>query len=87
MATMSSVFTQQIWNGLVTGSAYVLFAMSLNLIFGVLGVINMAHGELYMLGALLLWTATIFFKINLFLGMIIAILIIFSICSITLFFE
>lgn len=76
MATMSSVFTQQIWNGLVTGSAYVLFAMSLNLIFGVLGVINMAHGELYMLGALLLWTATIFFKINLFLGMIIAILIV-----------
>ena len=66
---MISVFSQQIWNGFVTGIAYVLFAMGLNLIFGVLQVINMSQGELYMLGAMLLWTLTSVLGLNFFLSM------------------
>jgi branched-chain amino acid transport system permease protein len=73
---MSSVLAQQIWNGLVTGMAYILFAMGLNLIFGILGVINMAHGELYMLGAMLLWTLTSLFHVNFFLGMLLSALMV-----------
>lgn len=42
---------QQIVNGLSAGMAYALVALGLTLIFGVLHVINFAHGEFYMLGA------------------------------------
>jgi branched-chain amino acid transport system permease protein len=37
-------------NGLVTGSAYALIAIGLTLIFGILNVVNFAHGELYAIG-------------------------------------
>ena len=42
---------QQIMNGLVNGMTYVLIATGLTLVFGVLHIINFAHGEFYMLGA------------------------------------
>ncbi|MEM9048115.1 MAG: branched-chain amino acid ABC transporter permease [Pseudomonadota bacterium] len=42
---------QQILNGLDKGSAYALIALGLTLIFGTLGVVNFAHGALFMLGA------------------------------------
>ncbi len=52
------ILGQQIWNGLLNGSIYVIFAAGLSLVFGVMRVINMAHGELTMLGAMLLFTVT-----------------------------
>ena len=52
------IIGQQLWNGLLNGSIYVIFAAGLSLVFGVMRVINMAHGELTMLGAMLLYTAT-----------------------------
>ena len=39
----------QILNGLDKGSAYALIALGLTLIFGTLGVVNFAHGALFML--------------------------------------
>lgn len=42
-------------NGLVTGGSYVLIALGLTLIFGILDVINLAHGEIYMIGAFVLY--------------------------------
>jgi branched-chain amino acid transport system permease protein len=42
---------QFVVNGLVLGSIYVLVAMGLSIIFGMIGVVNFAHGVLYMLGA------------------------------------
>ncbi|MGH3383802.1 MAG: branched-chain amino acid ABC transporter permease [Nocardioidaceae bacterium] len=42
---------QQIFNGLVSGSFYALLALGLSVIFGMLGVVNFAHGAFYMLGA------------------------------------
>ena len=42
---------QQAFNGLVGGSFYALLALGLAVIFGMLGVVNLAHGSFYMLGA------------------------------------
>ncbi len=47
---MAEILTQII-NGLDKGSAYALIALGLTLIFGTLGVVNFAHGALFMLGA------------------------------------
>jgi len=44
-------FTLQILNGLDKGGAYALIALGLTLIFGTLGVVNFAHGALFMFGA------------------------------------
>jgi branched-chain amino acid transport system permease protein len=41
----------QLANGVTNGAAYALLAGGLTLIFGVLGIVNFAHGEFYMLGA------------------------------------
>ena len=47
--TMSFVF-QSLLNGLLVGGVYSLMAMGLTLIFGVMKVVNFAHGSLIMLG-------------------------------------
>ncbi|MEO1918616.1 MAG: branched-chain amino acid ABC transporter permease [Paracoccaceae bacterium] len=47
---MDAIFLQ-VLNGLDKGSAYALIALGLTLIFGTLGVVNFAHGALFMLGA------------------------------------
>ena len=46
---------QSAWFGLITGMNYALFATGLTLIFGIMNVINLAHGELFMLGAILVY--------------------------------
>ena len=46
---------QSIFNGLVQGSFFSLWAVGLVLIFGVMGVVNFAHGELVMIGAYTVW--------------------------------
>jgi len=53
------VLLQIIFWGLYAGCIYILLATGLNLIFGVMKVVNFAHGEFLMLGAYI--TATIFF--------------------------
>ncbi|HEX6510791.1 MAG TPA: branched-chain amino acid ABC transporter permease [Chloroflexota bacterium] len=45
----------QLLNGLVVGSSLALVASGLALLFGVLGVINFAQGEFYMIGAYIVW--------------------------------
>jgi branched-chain amino acid transport system permease protein len=53
----------QVLNGLDKGSAYALIALGLTLIFGTLGVVNFAHGALFMLGAFV--AVTLNFVLNL----------------------
>ena len=48
---MMDAFLLQVLNGLDKGSAYALIALGLTLIFGTLGVVNFAHGALFMIGA------------------------------------
>ena len=59
------IFLQQIVNGLVLGSVYALIALGYTMVYGVLGLINFAHGDVLMVGALvalssmkLAWIAT-----------------------------
>jgi len=70
------ILGQQLWNGLITGMAYVLFSMGLTLIFGTLGVINMAHGELYMLGAMVCWTLITYLNLSFFPSMLLSVVIV-----------
>lgn len=46
---------QTILNGLMTSSFYALIAVGLSLVFGVMHIVNFAHGEFYMLGAYTVW--------------------------------
>jgi branched-chain amino acid transport system permease protein len=50
-----SFFLDQVVNGLTSGAEYALVAAGLALIFGVLEIVNFAHGEFFMLGSYLLW--------------------------------
>ena len=47
----STVLTQAGLNGLVIGAMYMLMAVGFTLVFGIMRVVNFAHGEFYMLGA------------------------------------
>ena len=50
------VFLQHVVNGLMIGGIYALMGIGLTLIFGVMNVVNFAHGEFYMLGAFVVYT-------------------------------
>jgi len=47
------MFTQQLINGLALGAVYALIALGYTMVYGILQLINFAHGEIYMLGAYL----------------------------------
>jgi branched-chain amino acid transport system permease protein len=55
--TMDALASQLV-NGLVLGMVYVMLAVGLSLIFGMIGVINFAHGVIFTLGAYLAYTAS-----------------------------
>jgi len=50
------IFFQQIINGLVLGSMYALVALGYTMVYGIINLINFAHGEVLMFGALTSWT-------------------------------
>jgi len=50
-------FAGQLLLGLVNGSFYAMLSLGLAVIFGLLGIVNFAHGALYMIGAYVAWIA------------------------------
>ena len=50
------IFIQQIINGLVLGSMYALVALGYTMVYGIINLINFAHGDVLMVGALVSWT-------------------------------
>jgi branched-chain amino acid transport system permease protein len=62
----------QLFNGLMLGSFYILLSLGLSIIFGMLGVVNFAHGALYMLGAYAGYTVCTILGQNFWLALIIA---------------
>jgi branched-chain amino acid transport system permease protein len=62
----------QLLLGLVNGSFYAMLSLGLAVIFGLLNVINFAHGALYMMGAFLTWMGLNYFGINYWVMLIVA---------------
>lgn len=63
------MFWQQVVNGVTLGSTYALIALGYTLIFGVLNIVNMAHGEIFMFGAFAGLVLVTKFNVNIFLAM------------------
>jgi len=66
----------QLLLGLVNGSFYAMLSLGLAVIFGLLNVINFAHGALYMMGAFLAWIGLTYFNLNYWVMLILAPLIV-----------
>jgi len=67
-----SVLLSQLFLGLVNGSFYAILSLGLAVIFGLLNIINFAHGALFMLGAVLTWMAMEYLGINYWIMLIAA---------------
>jgi branched-chain amino acid transport system permease protein len=67
-----SALLGQLLLGLVNGSFYAMLSLGLAVIFGLLNVINCAHGALYMMGAFLAWMGLNYFGINYWVMLIVA---------------
>ena len=65
-------FLGQLLLGLVNGSFYAMLSLGLAVIFGLLGIVNFAHGALYMIGAYVAWFAMEKFGIGFWWALLIA---------------
>jgi len=59
-----AAFLGQLLLGLVNGSFYAMLSLGLAVIFGLLGIVNFAHGALYMIGAYVAWAALEYWGVN-----------------------
>lgn len=66
----------QLLLGLVNGSFYAILSLGLAVIFGLLNVINFAHGALFMMGAVITWMAMNYFGINYWVMLVLAPLVV-----------
>jgi branched-chain amino acid transport system permease protein len=67
-----SVLGQGILNGLSSAGIYVLVALGLTLVLSIVNIVNMAHGEFYMIGAYCMYYLVSRLGLNFFLSMVIA---------------
>ena len=69
-------FLGQLLLGLVNGSFYAMLSLGLAVIFGLLGIVNFAHGALYMIGAYVAWIGLERFGFNYWVALIVAPLVV-----------
>ena len=69
-------FLGQLLLGLVNGAFYALLSLGLAVIFGLLGIVNFAHGALYMLGAFAAWIMLDKFEVNYWFALFLAPLVV-----------
>src|SRR5581483_7989286 len=74
-----SNFIQAVINGILTGALYALIAMGMSLIFGVMRIVNFAHGAFLMLGMYATWVIFEYAHINPYFGFLIAGVLLFGI--------
>ncbi len=72
MGSFTQQFLQQIINGLSLGSIYSLIALGYTMIYGIIKLINFAHGDIYMLGAFIGFVATTKFQMPFLPALILA---------------
>jgi branched-chain amino acid transport system permease protein len=63
-----SFFVQQLLNGFMFGCTYALVGIGFNLIFGVMKLINLAHGQIIMAGAFIALTLIVYYDVSLLLA-------------------
>ena len=63
---------QQLVNGLILGSVYALLALGYTMVYGIIKLINFAHGDIYMIGAFMGYYLINILKFNFFLSLILA---------------
>lgn len=63
-----SYFAQALVNGIALGGMYTILVLGFSIIWGVMGVINLAHGEFVMVGAYLAWMASDFWDVDPFVS-------------------
>ena len=78
-------FLQLLLNGIVIGVIYALVAMGLSLIFGVLELVNFAHGEFYMLAAMLAYFLTM--RLSLGYAATVVVVTVLAVCLGYVFYE
>jgi branched-chain amino acid transport system permease protein len=66
----------QLLIGLINGSFYAILSLGLAIIFGLLNIINFAHGAQYMLGAFAAWMGLTYLGVNYWVGLILAPLVV-----------
>jgi branched-chain amino acid transport system permease protein len=71
MFTTSGLLETLLW-GVVNGCIYILLAAGLNIIFGVMKLVNFAHGQLLMLGAFIAFTASTALGVNAYVSILVA---------------
>ena len=69
-SSLTQQFFQQLINGISLGSIYALIALGYTMVYGIIRLINFAHGDIYMLGAYAGYFATTFFKMSFFPALI-----------------
>jgi len=74
-----TLFMQGLVSGLLLGGLYAMIAVGLTVIFGVMDVVNFAHGSLLMLGMYITFTLTWHFGINPYLTLIVSVPVLFVI--------
>jgi branched-chain amino acid transport system permease protein len=77
------IFVQLIINGLLLGGAYTIISLGLTLIFGVVRVVNFAHGEFLMIGMYLVYLAATYFGIHPYIGLAPVAIIMFALGAFT----
>jgi branched-chain amino acid transport system permease protein len=73
-------FVQQLVNGLTLGSIYGLIAIGYTMVYGIIGMINFAHGDIFMIGAFIaliifLFLVSVFASINVVLFLLIMMIV------------
>ncbi len=69
-------FLGQLMLGLVNGSFYAMLSLGLAVIFGLLGIVNFAHGALYMIGAYVAWGSLELLGLNYWVALLLAPLVV-----------
>ena len=63
---------QQLVNGLILGSVYALLALGYTMVYGIIKLINFAHGDIYMVGAFMGYFLLNSWKVNFFVALLLA---------------
>ena len=71
----ATVILTLIW-GVAIGCVYILLATGLNLIFGVMKLVNFAHGQLLMIGAFITFTFSVYAGIDVYVSILLAMVVV-----------